>query len=94
MFRRYFRPTLLASSSVFVNEVSQARPPGPDNLPLPVDIDDIFSLDPGPLPLSGGLPIGSNMHSLEPDATSKESLRMGNPQFPWTGTERLYLTHL
>ncbi|WP_339674782.1 penicillin acylase family protein [uncultured Zhongshania sp.] len=94
MFRRYFRLTLLASSSVFVNEVSQAKPPGPDNLPLPVDLDDILALDPGALPLSGGLPIGSNMYALGPDAVSEESLLLGNPHFPWTGTERLYLTHL
>ena len=94
IFRRYFRLTLLASSSVFVNEVANAKPPGPDNLPLPVDIDDILALDPGSLPLSGGLPIGSNMYALGPEAVEDESMLLGNPHFPWTGTERLYLTHL
>ncbi|MGB1581415.1 MAG: penicillin acylase family protein, partial [Nevskiales bacterium] len=35
-----------------------------------------------------------NMYALGPDAVSNESLLLGNPHFPWTGTERLYLSHL
>lgn len=95
IFRRYFRLTILASSSVFTTEVATAKPPGPDNLPLPVDIDAIGALDPSALPFSDDLPFASNMYALGPDATSDgSSMLLGNPHFPWSGTERLYLTHL
>jgi len=94
VYRRYFRLALLASSSVFVEGVATAAPPGPDNLPLPVSIDDILALDPSALPFASELPFASNMYALGPDAISEESLLLGNPHFPWSGTERLYLTHL
>lgn len=95
IFRRYYRLTLLASSSVFPTEVATAKPPGPDNLPLPLSLEDIAALDPAAFPLANGLPIGSNMYALGPDATTNgNSMLLGNPHFPWTGTERLYLTHL
>ncbi|MFM7144103.1 MAG: penicillin acylase family protein, partial [Alphaproteobacteria bacterium] len=38
---------------------------------------------------------GSNMYALGPDATrSGQPIVFGNPHFPWSGTERLYVTHL
>lgn len=94
IFRRYFRLALIASTSVFVEGVATAAPPGPDNLALPVNIDAITALDPSALPFSDDLPFASNMYALGPDATTEESMLLGNPHFPWIDTERLYLAHL
>lgn len=94
MYRRYFRLTVLASSSVFTSEIATAAPPGPDNLPLPMNADAIAALDPNEFPLANGLPIGSNMYGIGPEASENGSpMLFGNPHFPWTGTERLYLAH-
>lgn len=97
MYRRYFRLGLLASSSVFVNEIANAQPPSSSNVPLPVSASAILDLpgDSLPFPLGGDLDIGSNMYALGPKATATgRSMLFGNPHFPWTGTERLYLSHL
>lgn len=94
MYRRYFRLAVLASSSVFVNEVANAAPPGLNNLPLPVDAERVAQLDPRDFPLGEGLKIGSNMYGLGREVTSDGSTMLfGNPHFPWKGTERLYLAH-
>ncbi len=95
MFRRFYRLAVLASSSVFVSEIATAAPPGLDNLPLlPASAEQISKLDPADVPLAGGLPIGSNMYALGPEATQDgSSMLFGNPHFPWQGTERLYLAH-
>ncbi len=97
MYRRYFRLGLLASSSVFVEGIATAAPPGPGNAPLPVSLPAISALSQSelPFPLGGELPIGSNMYALGPEATETgQPMLFGNPHFPWTGTERLYLSHL
>lgn len=95
MYRRYFRLALLASSSVFVEGIARAEPPSPSNPPLvQASAAQIASLNPADFPLASGLPIGSNMYGLGPEATSDgSSMLFGNPHFPWTGTERLYLAH-
>ena len=39
--------------------------------------------------------MGSNMYAFGPDATADgSSMVYGNPHFPWTGSERLYMVHL
>jgi acyl-homoserine-lactone acylase len=94
LYRRYFRLSILASSSVFVNEVANAAPPSPDNLPLPVSIPAISALDPSEMPLAGEQPFASNMYALGAEASADESMLLVNPHFPWEGTERLYLAHM
>ena len=97
VYRRYFRLGLLASSSVFVEGIGTAAPPGFGNAPLPVSLPAIADLPQGelPFPLGGELPIGSNMYALGKESTETgQPMLFGNPHFPWTGTERLYLTHL
>ncbi|MGJ8668375.1 MAG: penicillin acylase family protein [Oceanococcus sp.] len=95
MYRRYFRLSVLASSSVFVDGIATAQPPGLSNLPLtPASPAQIAALNPAEFPLAEGLPIGSNMYGLGPEATADGSAMLfGNPHFPWSGTERLYLAH-
>ena len=94
LYRRYFRLSILASSSVFVNEVATAAPPSLDNPPLPVSIPAISALDPAAMPLSAEQPFASNMYALSAEATDGESMLLVNPHFPWKGTERLYLAHM
>lgn len=94
MYRRYFRLVILASSSVFVEGIANAAPPSVDNPPLAMNTDAIASLDPNDFPLANGLPIGSNMYGIGPEASENGApMLFGNPHFPWTGTERLYLAH-
>ncbi|MEN8718681.1 MAG: penicillin acylase family protein [Oceanococcaceae bacterium] len=94
MYRRYFRLVILASSSVFGEGIATAQPPGLNNLPLPVDLGAIATLEPADFPFAEPLPIGSNMYGIgtEASATGMPML-FGNPHFPWSGTERLYLAH-
>lgn len=143
MYRRFVRLSVLASSSVFVNEIASAQPPGLNSLPLPIGGSNGF----GPLGdllsplldvLSGlGLPVaqietplratpyapgsaaelaqkqqalaaapggfadlqeherfGSNMYAFGKDgSTTGNPIVYGNPHFPWSGTERLWMSH-
>lgn len=95
MYRRYFRLALIASSSVFVSFIANTAPPSLSNPPLtPGTPEQIAALNPADFPLAQGLPIGSNMYGLGPEATvDGSSMLFGNPHFPWEGTERLYLAH-
>lgn len=94
MYRRYFRLVVLASSSVFVEGIGSAQPPSLDNPPLVASPDAISQLDKADFPLANGLPIGSNMYGIGPEASANGSpMLFGNPHFPWSGTERLYLAH-
>lgn len=88
MYRRYFRLGVLASSSVFVGEIGTAQPPiGGGTSTSTIDRDSF--------PLADGLDIGSNMYALSSGATqSGQSMLLGNPHFPWIGTERLYQAHM
>lgn len=143
MYRRFVRLSVLASSSVFVNEIASAQPPGLNSLPLPTGGGNGF----GPLGdllsplldvLGGlGLPLaqletplraapfvpgsaaefvqkqqalaatpgafadlqeherfGSNMYAFGKDgSTTGNPIVYGNPHFPWSGTERLWMSH-
>ncbi len=94
MYRRYFRLVVLASSSVFAEGIGSAQPPSLTNPPLVTNPADIAKLDKSDFPLAEGLPIGSNMYGIGPEASANGSpILFGNPHFPWTGTERLYLAH-
>ncbi len=94
LYRRYFRLSILASSSVFVNEIATAAPPSPSNPPLAVSAAAVAALDPAAMPLAAENPFASNMYALGAQATGGESLLLVNPHFPWEGTERLYLAHM
>ena len=103
MYRRYFRLALIASSSVFINEIATATPliplPGVPSPPEPTTAQKLAALenDPGPFRYFTelqGKRFGSNMYALGKDATQDgSSMVFGNPHFPWTGPERLYLAH-
>jgi acyl-homoserine-lactone acylase len=107
LYRRFYRLSVLASSSVFVQGVSQAAPPATGAAPTPAvararrspsvqQMVDAVRADPGEMDffLNKDRPFGSNMYALGPDATEDgQSIQFVNPHFPWRGTERLYLFH-
>ena len=101
MYRRYFRLAIIASSSVFINEIANAAPAAEPPVPLaaPSSADKAAALerDPGALRYfteMQGKRFGSNMYALGKDATQDgSSMVFGNPHFPWNGPERLYLAH-
>ena len=98
MYRRYFRLAVIASSSVFINEIANAQPAAvpPVTLTAP-EMAAALKRDPGPLKYfteMQGKRFGSNMYALGKDATQDgSSMVFGNPHFPWNGPERLYLAH-
>ncbi|HEY1076525.1 MAG TPA: penicillin acylase family protein [Fontimonas sp.] len=108
MYRRYFRLSVIASSSVFAGGIGSSQPPSLTNPTGPVlgkaqatpdlaklDAATLAKLDLGPLKFfSKDRPFGSNMYAIGPEGTADgSSMVFGNPHFPWTGTERLYIAH-
>lgn len=104
IYRRYFRLAVIASSSVLSNEIANATPPLlslPDLLSVESRIESAVAsgeIDPRglPWPFNGEeLPAGSNMYGIGAEASATgEAMLFGNPHFPWSGTERLYIAHL
>ncbi|MGH8460853.1 MAG: penicillin acylase family protein, partial [Stenotrophobium sp.] len=103
MFRRYYRLSLLASSSALASDIVAAQPPSgvatkTQTKPLPpTRLAQLLKAAPGALGALGRHDHGfaSNMYGLGKDATTTGMpMLLGNPHFPWTGSERLYLAHL
>jgi acyl-homoserine-lactone acylase len=91
-YRRFYQLALLASSGVAIDGIGGAQPPHP-SAPLPtVDheanarlLDEQWKT----------LAIGSNAVALGKDATTTgKGMLLGNPHFPWIGSERFYQAHL
>jgi acyl-homoserine-lactone acylase len=101
MYRRYYRLALIASSSALINEIAGAAPPGgsasgtSSSAPSAAQIAAALQRDPGPfLAFLDKGRFGSNMYAFGKDATANgQSMVFGNPHFPWSGTERLYISH-
>lgn len=99
MYRRYIRLAVIASSSVFINDIVAAQPPAglPAGAPVPGSSEMVQALraDPGALGFFlDERSFGSNMYALGSEATaSGMPIVFGNPHFPWSGTERLYIFH-
>ncbi len=94
-YRRLYQLALLASSGVLVTGIAQAQPPAAGVVPAPP-----LGIDTTAKSIAGGfhLDIGSNAVALGKDATrgpnAGHGLLLGNPHFPWYGTERFYQAHL
>ncbi len=92
-FRRFYQLALLASSGVAIDGIGGAQPPGPDSLPVP-------AVTPKATAQAlqqewKGLAIGSNAVALGRAATTTgRGLLLGNPHFPWLGSERFFQAHL
>ncbi|MFL5884465.1 MAG: penicillin acylase family protein [Thermoleophilaceae bacterium] len=93
-YRRLYQLILLASGDVAIDGIGEAQPPTPS---LPLGGGGAQSLDPHGIAdgLSKKLPIksaGSNAVAVGKGGTRdhKHGLLLGNPHFPWLGTERFY----
>ncbi len=98
VYRRFYQLALLASAGVAVDGIGGAQPPPPGDpgaaAALGARDEALRAMDPRRFDeLLGG--IGSNAVALGKDATeSGKGLLLGNPHFPWDGSERFYQAHL
>jgi acyl-homoserine-lactone acylase len=92
-YRRFYQLTLLASQDVAIDGIGAAQPPpGAGSGGLPIDIPTTTRELEERLPVDG---IGSNAVAVGRKGTrNKRGLLLGNPHFPWLGTERFYQAHL
>lgn len=99
MYRRYFRLAVIASSSVFVSGIGSAQPPSLTNPTGPVldavETQAALEQTDALAFFRGDRPFGSNMYAIGPQGSATGMpMVFGNPHFPWTGTERLYISHI
>jgi acyl-homoserine-lactone acylase len=91
-YRRFYQLALLASGGVAIDGIGGAQPPTPG---LPVPAIDAPAIAEGLKNEFRGLAIGSNAVALGSDATANHrGMLLGNPHFPWIGSERFYQSHL
>ena len=91
-YRRFYQLTLLASSGVAIDGIGAAQPPTPTSSASSPSSADVVTQLQSKLPLGG---IGSNAVALGSQATDNgRGMLLGNPHFPWDGTERFYQAQL
>jgi acyl-homoserine-lactone acylase len=99
-YRRFYQLALLASQGVAIDGIGSAQPPTPPvtSGPSGAAAGDGASLTDDQLERLREelkLDIGSNAYGLGRDATrSGGGMVLGNPHFPWDGSERFYQSHL
>lgn len=94
MMKRFYQLILLASQGFFIEGMVAAQPP----VGAPVDpiatveqVTQALTGEPCALPNPGCLGIGSNAYAFGSDATGTSAgMLLGNPHFPWFGTERFH----
>ncbi|MGI8461162.1 MAG: penicillin acylase family protein [Solirubrobacterales bacterium] len=99
-YRRFYQLGLLASQTVAVDGIAGATPPTPAIARS--DEDDAASVSPSEEEMLGELDreidentLGSNAYGLGSEATQNgRGMVLGNPHFPWFGTERFYQAHV
>jgi acyl-homoserine-lactone acylase len=96
-YRRFYQLGLIASQGVAIDGIGQAQPPtGPaasaPSSPTSAEQAQMIGDLKEKLPLGG---IGSNAVGLGKDATDNGlGMMLGNPHFPWDGSERFYEAQL
>jgi acyl-homoserine-lactone acylase len=91
-YRRFYQLALLASGGVAIDGIGGAQPPAPG---APVPTIDTAATAGALRQEFQRLAIGSNAVALGADATDNgRGLLLGNPHFPWTGSERFFQAHL
>jgi acyl-homoserine-lactone acylase len=92
-YRRFYQLALLASSGVAIGGIGSAQPP------LPGAKTMTQALPPEEVARQignawDGIQIGSNAVALGSDATvTGRGMVLGNPHFPWNGSERFHQVH-
>ena len=94
LYRRYYQLTLRASSVNFLTAIVDAGPPAVAlRRPDAGQMRDSMERDPVLGHDASGL--GSNAYGLGRKVTAHgEGIVLGNPHFPWHGSERFYEAHL
>jgi acyl-homoserine-lactone acylase len=91
-YHRFYQLALLASAGVAIDGIGGAQPPTPS---APVPTLDTSKIAEGLSNEFKGLAIGSNAVALGSAATANgHGLLLGNPHFPWIGSERFFQSHL
>ena len=95
-YRRFYQLALLASGGIAINEIGSAQPPPPGAATAPgTSADRERLLQQLPERFNEALGIGSNAYGFGKSVTSNgRGMVLGNPHFPWQGSERLYQSHL
>lgn len=93
VYRRFYQLALLASSGVAIDGIGSAQPPALTKsataAPLPAEAAKQLKI------AWKGIQIGSNAIALGGDATDTgRGMVLGNPHFPWDGSERFHQVHL
>jgi acyl-homoserine-lactone acylase len=91
LYRRFYQLGLRASSGNFSDEIVAAAPPVAGASAASVRRPDPHAFD----ERLGPVQMGSNAYGIGRDgARGERSLVLGNPHFPWHGSERFYEVHL
>ena len=99
-YRRFYQLVLLASADVVMPGIAKAQPPTPETsgggggggglpgLPLPLGTEATANGLAEQLPIKAA---GSNAVAIGRDGSrNKRGVLLGNPHFPWLGSERFY----
>jgi acyl-homoserine-lactone acylase len=94
-YRRFYQLGILASQSVAIDGIGEAQPPTPALPGGGIGQPSSDMLGALGERFSDHLGIGSNAVGLGKAATKNgRGLVLGNPHFPWDGTERFYEAHV
>ena len=92
-YHRFYQLALLASSGVAIDGIGAAQPPAVGAVPPPAL--DPAQVSDGLAKEFKGLAIGSNAVALGAGATANgRGMLLGNPHFPWLGSERFFQAQL
>ena len=96
VYRYFYKLALLASSGVAIDGIASAQPPTP-----PVPLGPAITRERQMELIEGNLDrfrlgdAGSNAYGLGSQATADgHGMVLGNPHFPWQGSQRFYQSHL
>ncbi len=93
VYRRFYQLAMLASSGVAINGIGSAQPPTAGLIPSVLPSAEDIAAQLGAR--WEGIQIGSNAIALGSEATDTGGgMILGNPHFPWDGTERFHQAHL
>jgi acyl-homoserine-lactone acylase len=93
VFRRFYQLALLASAGVAIDGIGGAQPPLPGAAPAKIDTAALAQRL--KTAFEGTLAIGSNAVAIGSDGTANgHGLLLGNPHFPWIGSERFFQAQL